>query len=153
MKIAHFKNIPPGLFNIMTINKRLRSMVADVVAVAEAVERAATGIELLSEQVAELQDGAGIAGIPICAQEILDGTDSEPIEDVEPELPTDEPLDEEKTETETVTVEFDWRTTEDLDALKAWALETHGLSLVGNVKKIETARGQINEFLQTRPEK
>lgn len=41
---------------------------------------------------------------------------------------------------------FDWKTCDDAQALKAYALEKHGLSIKGN-KKAETVREEIEAFI------
>lgn len=58
-----------------------------------------------------------------------------------------EPEKAEETVTETVEAAFDWRTTDDATALKAWAIENHGLEIKGN-KKADTIRTEIRGFLE-----
>lgn len=51
-------------------------------------------------------------------------------------------------EIEAKPVEWDWRTTDDANALKEWALSEHGLEIKGN-KKADTIRKEIEGFLST----
>lgn len=99
-----FKPLTTGLFNVMSVNRKLRE-------IWNAVE--------------ELQKMQGVTKEPIA----------------EPETVTVDSA-------ETVEVEaFDWQTTEDVPALKEWAMSEHGLVITGN-KKADTIRKEIEAFLE-----
>lgn len=111
-----FKPIMAGIFNAMSVNRKLREIWA--------------AIEVLNE-------AAGITDeepAPAPETETADSAETVVIEQPpEPEEPS-EP-------------EFDWKTTNDVGALKDWAVEMHGLEIKGN-KKPETVRAEINAHMQ-----
>ena len=150
-----FGAIPHGLFGPISVNRKLRQ-------IWEA-------INLLSEQVKELRQAAGIIdkepeaepeeepAAPVVVE--FDWRASEDVpailewaakEYADFTAPEDIELDElrELLEAFIALKEFDWRTTEDIDMLRDWALNEHGLAIQANVKKVATARSQIEAFLK-----
>lgn len=123
-----FTPIQAGLFGVISINRKLRELWTAVMENRAALNelREAAGLEPV---------GAKVAEAPVEVQ-------PEPAPETEqdgPEPKTDAESDE--------ATSFDWQTSDDVEAIRAWALETHNLKIGSNIKKADTARGQIEAFL------